>query len=123
MVNAAQLAGGKVTEAPKPYVGLRGTFDARAAREALETIQQYVGGGTVLLDFREVVVLHDCALALLAAGLSRLPGVRIETRGLLSHSTRLLQYLSIDPCTLAPVPEGGGTEPRGMRRWNDDLDD
>jgi anti-anti-sigma regulatory factor len=107
MENAAQLVGGEATKASKPCVELRGTFDGQAARQVLETIQWYVGGGTVLLDFREVSALHDCALAFLAAGLSQLPGVRIETRGLLGHSTRLLQYLRIDPCTLGPVLEGG----------------
>lgn len=123
MENAGYLAAGGVMEQPKPHVELRGTFDGRAARHFLETLQRYAGGETVLLDFRKVDALQDFALALLAVGLSRMPGVRLETRGLPSHSTRLLLYQRIDPHTLGPMPEGRGSEDCSRRRWHDDLDD
>ncbi|HYO71904.1 MAG TPA: STAS domain-containing protein [Archangium sp.] len=86
-----------------PRLELQGAFDARAARSALETLRRYGGSEPVLVDFSKVNSFQDFALDLFTRELSLLPGLRLQTRGLPGHPARLLQYLRIDPRTLAPL--------------------
>jgi anti-anti-sigma regulatory factor len=106
-----------------PCIELHGAFDLGAARRAQEAVGQYAGTGEVLLDFGKVDVLHDAALATLAQELSRMPGVRLMTRGLRAHPMRLLEYLHIDPHTLSPLTGSEAPPVRPTGRWNNDLDD
>jgi anti-anti-sigma regulatory factor len=86
-----------------PRLELQGAFDVRAARSALETLRRYAGTEPVLVDFSKVNSFQDCALDLLTRELSLLPGLHLQTRGLPGHPARILQYLRIDPSTLAPL--------------------
>jgi anti-anti-sigma regulatory factor len=84
-------------------IELHGTFDARAARDILELLQRQADAGHVELDFSRVNTFQDLALDVLVQGLSRLPGLHLKTWGIPSHPARVLQYLNIDPHTLAPA--------------------
>ncbi|WP_257461621.1 STAS domain-containing protein [Archangium lipolyticum] len=84
-------------------IQLHGAFDARAARDVLALLQRQADAGHLELDFSKVSTFQDFALDLLVQGLGRLPGLHLKTRGIPSHPARVLQYLSIDPHTLAPM--------------------
>ncbi|HEX5746182.1 MAG TPA: STAS domain-containing protein [Archangium sp.] len=91
------------TQPLAPRLELQGAFDVRAARSALETLRRYTGTEAVLVDFSKVNSFQDCALDLFTRELSQLPELRLQTRGLPGHPARILQYLRIDPRTLAPL--------------------
>ncbi len=84
-------------------IELHGTFDARAARDVLALLQRRADAGHMELDFSRVNTFQDFALDMLVQGLSRLPELHLKTRGIPSHPARVLQYLNIDPHTLAPT--------------------
>jgi anti-anti-sigma regulatory factor len=84
-------------------IELHGTFDASAARDVLTLLQRQDDAGHLELDFSRVNTFQDFALDLLVQGLARLPGLHLKTRGIPSHPARVLQYLNIDPHTLAPA--------------------
>jgi anti-anti-sigma regulatory factor len=84
-------------------IELHGTFDASAARDVLALLQHQGDAGHVELDFSRVNTFQDFALDMLVQGLSRLPGLHLKTRGIPSHPARVLQYMNIDPHTLAPA--------------------
>lgn len=106
-----------------PYLELRGAFDARAARDALETLQRYAGAEPVLVDFSKVSFFQDFALALFARELSQWPEIRLQTRGLPAHPARVLQYLHIDPSTLTPLRMSRHVPAVRPAREDRDLDD
>jgi anti-anti-sigma regulatory factor len=84
-------------------IALSGAFDARAAQDVLALLQRQADAAHVELDFSRVNTFQDFALDVLVQGLSRLPGLQVKTRGIPSHPARVLQYLNIDPHTLAPT--------------------
>jgi anti-anti-sigma regulatory factor len=74
---------------------LHGSFDAQDARELHEVLQAVDRDAHVTVDFREVRLFHDYAVAMLARDVSRAPNVALL--GLSEHHHRLLRYLGIDP--------------------------
>ena len=123
MVETAPGIEGGMSHPPAPYLALLGTFDVRAARGALETLQRYAGTGPVLVDFSKVSSFQDFALALFARELSLSPEIRLQTRGLPGHQARLLLYLRIDPPTLTPLRMSHHTPAVHPARDDRDLDD
>ncbi len=103
MLETASPIEDKETSPPPPSIELHGPFDAKAARSALETLRRNASTNPVLVDFSKVNFFQDFALGLFVQELSRLPEVHLQTRGLPAHPARILQYLRIDPHTLAPI--------------------
>ncbi|WP_375770111.1 STAS domain-containing protein [Archangium gephyra] len=104
-------------------IELRGVFDVRAARSALETLRRHASAEPVLVDFSKVSSFQDFALDLFARELSLWPEIRLRTRGLPGHPARVLQYLRIDPRTLTPLRVSRHV-PAVHMAWRDrDLDD
>lgn len=75
-----------------------GSFDADAARSLQHFVNDVAEGSPLTLDFREVRLFHDSAIASLAEALSNHPAARLV--GLSQHQYRLLQY--VDPTAPAP---------------------
>ncbi|AKI99763.1 Hypothetical protein AA314_01390 [Archangium gephyra] len=77
----------------------------------------------MLVDFSKVKSFQDFALDLFARELSLLPKLRLQTWGLPGHPARVLQYLHIDPRTLAPLRMSRQV-PAVRSPWDDhDFDD
>jgi anti-anti-sigma regulatory factor len=108
---------------PLSSIELQGAFDARAARDVLELLQRQASVGQVLLDFGKVSTFQDFALDLLVQGVSRMPELHVRTRGIPGHPARVLQYLNIDPHTLAPAHRGMRCPACFPPRDDRDLDD
>jgi anti-anti-sigma regulatory factor len=106
MLQTAHSTGEGERRHPLSCIELHGAFDAQAAREVLERLQRLARDGHVLLDFGKVSTFQDFALDLLVQGLSRMPELHLRTRGIPGHPARVLQYLNIDPHTLAPTRRG-----------------
>jgi anti-anti-sigma regulatory factor len=123
MVETAHITRGAEAPPPAPFVELRGAFDARAARNALEDLRRYAGAGSVLVDFSKVNFFQDFALDLFVQELSRLPDLHLQTRGLPGHPVRILQYLHIDPHTLTPIQMSRRGPDCHPARKDRDLDD
>lgn len=103
MPQTAPITGEGERRHPLSCIELHGTFDARAARDILERLERLARDGHVLLDFGKVSTFQDFALDLLVQGVSRMPELHVRTRGIPGHPARVLQYLNIDPHTLAPA--------------------
>lgn len=108
---------------PLSCIELHGAFDARAARDVLELLQRQVNVDHVLLDFGKVTTFQDFALDLLVQGVSRMPELHLSTRGIPGHPARVLQYLNIDPHTLAPTRRSMRCPACFPTRDHRDLDD
>jgi anti-anti-sigma regulatory factor len=108
---------------PLSCIELQGAFDARAVREVLELLQHQASVGQVLLDFGKVSTFQDFALDLLVQGVSRMPELHVRTRGIPGHPARVLQYLNIDPHTLAPARHSLRCPACFPARDDRDLDD
>ncbi len=72
-------------------VTLHDCFDASDLRKLHEVLSEAPTGCPITLDFREVRLFHDAAVAQLARELSSAPEVSVV--GLSEHHHRLLRYL------------------------------
>lgn len=122
MPQTAPSTGEEQRSHPLCCIELHGAFDARAARDVLARLQQ-ARDGRVLLDFGKVSTFQDFALDVLVQGVSRLPELHVRTRGIPDHPARVLQYLNIDPHTLAPARLGMRCPACFPVRDDRDLDD
>ncbi|WNG47617.1 hypothetical protein F0U60_28450 [Archangium minus] len=123
MVETVLITEAVETTPELPSLELQGSFDVRAARNALETLRRYAGTSLVLVDFSKVRFFQDFALDFFAQELSQLPEIRLQTRGLPGHPARLLEYLHIDPHTLTPIRVSRRCPAYHPARDNRDLDD
>jgi anti-anti-sigma regulatory factor len=75
-------------------VVLRGTFDTNAVEKLHETLLGIDPHSHLTLDFREVRLFHDTAVARLA---KELAGRRVTLLGLSDHHHRLMRYFGAPP--------------------------
>lgn len=92
---------GEGREAPTTIISLEGTFDLPAARLLENSIKRLRRGDRVLVDFEDVRLFKDFAVAVLAQALKDYgAGVRVE--GLRLHQIRLLRYFGVGPEVFRP---------------------
>ncbi|HET7753445.1 MAG TPA: hypothetical protein VFK85_06005 [Anaeromyxobacteraceae bacterium] len=77
-----------------------GVFDRVTASRLQALVGDVDPGSLLTLDFREVRLFHDSAIASLAAALSAHPGARLV--GLSEHHYRLLRYVASPSTTPTP---------------------
>lgn len=77
---------------PGTVIRLEGAFDCAAARRLHALVDGVPEGATLTLDFREVRLFHDSAIASLADALARHPQAQLV--GLSQHQYRLLRYVN-----------------------------
>ena len=77
-------------ELAETVITVEGAFDIDAADRLQDLVQGVAEGAPLTLDFREVRLFHDSAIASLAAALSSHPEARLV--GLSLHQFRLLRY-------------------------------
>jgi anti-anti-sigma regulatory factor len=123
MAHTAPIQQERESSSARSCIELHGTFDARAARDVLALLQRQADTAHVELDFSRVNTFQDFALDMLVQGLSRLPGLHLKTRGIPSHPARVLQYMNIDPHTLAPTRRSIQCPACFPERNQRDLDD
>jgi anti-anti-sigma regulatory factor len=73
-------------------ITIDGAFDRAAASYLQELVSGVAAETPLTLDFREVRLFHDSAIAPLAAAISSHPDARLV--GLSQHQYRLLQYVA-----------------------------
>jgi hypothetical protein len=73
---------------------LRGPFDDAEVEKLHEVLRAIEPGSHLTLDFREVRLFHDTAVARLA---KELAGRRVSLLGLSDHHHRLMRYFDIPP--------------------------
>lgn len=73
-------------------IRLEGAFDCAAATRLHALVDDVADGAKLTLDFREVRLFHDSAIASLADALARHPDARLV--GLSQHQYRLLRYVN-----------------------------
>ncbi len=79
------------TQRGETIVTLRGCFDADALHALHDVLAELRRAGHVTLDFREVRLFHDSAVAMLARELDWIHPVSIV--GLSEHHHRLMRYM------------------------------
>lgn len=92
-------------------LSLEGTFDAAHAWRLHDTLAQLTRRPRVSLDFRDVRIFHDFAIALLARDLLAGAG-RIQATGLCQHQRRILKYFGVGDVGLGEpsAPEAPGAQ-------------
>jgi anti-anti-sigma regulatory factor len=123
MPQIAHSCGEEERSHPLSCIELHGAFDARAARDVLELLQRHANTDPVVLDFGKISTFQDFALDLLVQGVGRMPHLHLRTRGIPGHPARVLQYLNIDPHTLAPTRRSMRCPACFPARDHRDLDD
>ena len=102
------------TDSDVVVLRLAGTFDAAEAWRVHDALGDFPPGTRVSLDFREVRVFHDFAIALLARELLARHG-RVTAVGLCQHQRRILKYFGVDESGLGEPCAAESTEPRPVR--------
>ena len=86
-------------------IGITGTFDPADVGELRTLARSLCSACSVVLDFHEVDVLDDCAIAKLALELHREIRGSVVLVGLSEHHHRLLQYVGEEAPGAAHLPE------------------
>jgi anti-anti-sigma regulatory factor len=86
-------------------IGVTGTFDTTDVGELRTLARSLCSTLTVVIDFHEVGLLDDCAIAKLALELHCEPRGTVVLVGLSEHHHRLLQYVGEEAPGAAHLPE------------------
>ena len=78
-------------------VALHGSFDVNEAARLHQALLELSSSSSVTLDFRDVRLFHDSAIAVLARDLSLEAGPHVSLLGLSEHHYRLLHYIGRRP--------------------------
>jgi anti-anti-sigma regulatory factor len=81
---------------------LHGSFDAGEAHRLHALLSDLAPGGPVRVDFHEVRLFDDFAIALLSRDLSTAFASNISLVGLSEHHHRLLRYMGSPPPSREP---------------------
>ncbi|HEY7725278.1 MAG TPA: hypothetical protein VH880_08085 [Anaeromyxobacteraceae bacterium] len=93
-VETVGLPGGEV------LLRFEGTFEAQDAWRVREALRG--GGARVVLDFGQVRIFQDFAIALIAPDIAAAGDTPVRVRGLGLHQRRILEYFGVTP---APAEE------------------
>jgi anti-anti-sigma regulatory factor len=86
-------------------INVAGTFDTTDVNELGMLAGSLYSVGNVVLDFHDVEVLSDCAIAKLAIELHRREPGHVTLVGLSEHHHRLLQYVGAEAAATHRDPE------------------
>jgi CheY-like chemotaxis protein/anti-anti-sigma regulatory factor len=89
---------------------LEGPFEAASERELHDALLAIGGDRPIVIDFREVRLVEDFALARLAGELGGTLRGRVTLLGLSEHHHRLLHYFGLDPGRSVAAPTAFGNE-------------